>query len=175
LIDLEVRRGEVVVLEGPNGSGKTTLARIAAGLLRPDAGTVDRAGRVAYLAQDPGRYLVRETALDEVALAVRGDAARARAALERVGLGGAAGRHPRDLSSGERQRLALAAVAVSEPDLLILDEPTRGVDPPRLAELAGWLHAYAAEGNAVLVATHDASFPAHRRVSLAPEEARVAV
>ena len=174
-VDLDVRRGEVVVLEGPNGSGKTTLARIAAGLLEPDSGAVERAGRVAYLAQDPGRYLVRETALDEVALAVHGDAGRARAALDRVGLGWAKGRHPRDLSSGERQRLALAAVAVSEPDLLILDEPTRGVDPPRLAELAAWLHRYAGEGKAVLVATHDAAFRAHRRVSLAPEEAAVAV
>ena len=89
----------------------------------------------AYLSQDPGRYLVKETALDEVALAVNGDEQRARAALDRVGLGWAADRHPRDLSSGERERLALAAVAVPEPDLLILDEPTRGIDPERKAEL----------------------------------------
>ena len=174
-VDLELWRGEVVVLEGPNGSGKTTLARIAAGLVEAQAGTVERAGRVTYLAQDPGRYLVRETALAEVALGVGGDASRARVALEQVGLGWAAARHPRDLSSGERERLGLAAVTASEPDLLILDEPTRGVDPPRKAELAAWLERYAAAGHGVLVATHDAGFPAHRRVSLAQEEVPLAV
>jgi energy-coupling factor transport system ATP-binding protein len=172
---LAVARGEIVALEGPNGSGKTTLAKLAAGLLEPAAGTVTRRGRAAYLSQDPGRYLVKETALDEVALAVGGDRALARAALERVGLGWAAARHPRDLSSGERERLGVAAVAVSRPDVLVLDEPTRGVDPDRKAALAAWLADEAARGAAVLVVTHDATFPAHRRVRLGdPQEARVA-
>ena len=70
---------------------------------------------------------------------MNGDEQRARAALDRVGLGWAADRHPRDLSSGERERLALASVAVAEPDLLILDEPTRGLDPERKAALGDWL------------------------------------
>jgi energy-coupling factor transporter ATP-binding protein EcfA2 len=168
-VSLELRRGEVLVLEGPNGSGKTTLAKIAAGLLHPDGGTVERHGRAGYLSQDPGRYLVRERVVDEVALAVGGDCARAREALGRVGLEWAEARHPRDLSSGERERLGLAAVAVSEPDLLLLDEPTRGIDPDRKAALAAWLCDYAAAGRAVLVATHDRTFPAHRRVSLTRE------
>ena len=170
-LDLEARRGEVLVLEGPNGSGKTTVAKLAAGLLEPDCGTVTRCGRAAYLSQDPGRYLVCERALDEVALAVGGDRERTRAALELVGLGWAAERHPRDLSSGERERLGLAAVAVAEPDVLVLDEPTRGIDPERKADLARWLHAYAAQGRAVLVATHDRGFPAHRRIALGQEVA----
>ncbi len=163
---LTVRRGEIVALEGPNGSGKSTLAKLAAGLLEPDAGSVRRLGRATYLSQDPGRYLVRETVLEEVALGVAGDERRARAALERFGLGSAVGRHPRDLSSGERERLGLAAVAVSEPDLLVLDEPTRGVDPDRRADLAAWLLAEAAAGRGVLVATHDDGLPADRRVRL---------
>jgi energy-coupling factor transport system ATP-binding protein len=166
---LEVRRGEVVALEGPNGSGKTTLAKIAAGLLQPGAGTAWRAGRAGYLSQDPGRYLVRDRVLDEVALGVGGDQTRALGALERVGLAWAAERHPRDLSSGERERLGLAAVAVAEPDLLVLDEPTRGIDPDRKAEIAEWLAEYAAAGRGVLVATHDRTFPVDRRVSLAKE------
>jgi len=159
-----VHRGEIVTLEGPNGSGKSTLAKLAAGLLVPGAGTVRRSGRATYLSQDPGRYLVRETAIQEVALAVGGDGRRAQAALERFGLGFAASRHPRDLSSGERERLGLAAVAVSDPDLLVLDEPTRGVDPDRRADLAAWMLAEAASGRAILVATHDSGLPADRRV-----------
>ena len=165
-VELELRRGEIVALEGPNGSGKTTLARIAAGLVEPQAGTVELRGRAGYLSQDPGRYLVKETALAEVALAVNADEQRAGAALDRVGLGWAAGRHPRDLSSGERERLALASVAVAEPDLLILDEPTRGLDPERKAALGDWLQEYAASGKAVLLATHDRDLPAHRRIGL---------
>jgi energy-coupling factor transport system ATP-binding protein len=166
---LEVGRGEIVALEGPNGSGKTTLAKIAAGLLRPGAGAVELNGRAGYLSQDPGRYLVRDRVLDEVGLAVGGDEVRAKAALDRVGLAWAEDRHPRDLSSGERERLGLAAVAVAEPDLLVLDEPTRGIDPDRKAAIAEWLEEYAGAGRGVLVATHDRTFPAHRRVSLQRE------
>jgi energy-coupling factor transport system ATP-binding protein len=173
-VSLQVGRGEVVALEGPNGSGKTTLAKIAAGLLEPQAGAVVRTGTAGYLSQDPGRYLVRERVVDEVALAVGGDQERAREALARVDLDWAAARHPRDLSSGERERLALAAVSVSKPELLVLDEPTRGVDPERKAALGRWLAQYAAAGRGVLVATHDRTFPVHRRVLLAREEARVA-
>ena len=168
-IELELRRGEIVAVAGRNGSGKTTLAKLAAGLLEPQQGVVELRGRTGYLSQDPGRYVVCETALAEVALAVHGDEARAQAALERFGLGWAADRHPRDLSSGERERLAVAAVAVAEPDLLVLDEPTRGLDPDRKAELADWLLEYAAAGRAVLVATHDPELPAHRRIELSVE------
>jgi energy-coupling factor transport system ATP-binding protein len=154
---LELRRGEVVALTGPNGVGKTTLAKIVAGLLEPQAGTVDLPGRVCYLSQDPGRYLVTERAEQEVALAVGGDLERAREALARVGLAGLEERHPRDLSSGERERLALACVLVADPDVLILDEPTRGVDPPRKTELAGILRREARH-RATLVVTHDLVF-----------------
>jgi energy-coupling factor transporter ATP-binding protein EcfA2 len=173
-INLELRRGEVVALEGPNGSGKTTLAKIVAGLIEPDEGSVSLLGRAGYLLQDPGRYMVCESVIEEVGLAVGGDRRRAAASLALVGLEWAAERHPRDLSSGERERLGVAAVAVGEPELLVLDEPTRGLDPDRKAEIAAWLFRYAAAGRAVLVATHDPSFPAHRRIPLA-EEIGVAV
>jgi energy-coupling factor transport system ATP-binding protein len=170
---LELRRGEVVALTGPNGSGKTTLAKLACGLLEPGAGTVERAGRSAYLSQDPGRYLLRDRADEEVALGVDGDVPRAAAALAAVGLAGFEDRHPRDLSSGERERLALAAVLVTDPHLLVLDEPTRGIDPERKDELAGLLRAQAA-GRATLVVTHDSVFAAEvadRTVSLGVPEA----
>ena len=155
--DLEVRRGEVVALVGLNGSGKTTLAKLAAGLLEPDAGHVELSGRASYLSQDPGRYLVCERADEEVALGVGGDLGRARRALGRMGLHAEATRHPRDLSSGERERLALACVLVTEPDLLVLDEPTRGVDPERKEVLAELLRADASR-RGTLVVTNDAGF-----------------
>ena len=167
---LEVERGEIVALVGPNGSGKTTLAKLAAGLLEPQEGRVTRTGRACYLSQDPGRYLVEERAEEEVALAVGGDLARARRALAQLGLEGYAERHPRDLSSGERERLALAAVLVAEPDLLVLDEPTRGVDPERKDELVRLLRGQA-HSRATLVVTNDLVFAgeiADRCVSTAP-------
>lgn len=165
---LAVGRGEIVALVGPNGSGKTTLAKLAAGLLEPSAGRVELRGRAAYLSQDPGRYLVRERVEDEVALGSNGDLARARAALASVGLDGHERRHPRDLSSGERERLGLASVLVTEPDLLVLDEPTRGVDPERKDRLAELLRAER-DRRATLVLTHDLVFAgevADRLVSL---------
>jgi energy-coupling factor transport system ATP-binding protein len=170
---LELQRGEIVALTGPNGVGKTTLAKIAAGLLEPLEGNVERHGRCCYLSQDPGRYLVTERAEDEVALAVGGDIARAHRVLAEVGLAGFEQRHPRDLSSGERERLALASVLVADPDVLILDEPTRGVDPPRKAELAAQLRR-AAERRATLVVTHDLVFAgdvADRAIMLDTREA----
>jgi energy-coupling factor transport system ATP-binding protein len=168
-VSLDVRRGEIVALTGPNGAGKTTLAKIAVGLLVPDAGEVAHA-RASFLTQDPGRHLVTERVLDEVALG--SDPARARAQLERIGLAAFADRHPRDLSVGERERLVLAAVLATEPELLVLDEPTRGVDPERKAELAALLRADAPRRGTIVV-THDlpwAALVADRVVSLPARE-----
>jgi energy-coupling factor transport system ATP-binding protein len=150
-VSLTVRRGEIVALTGPNGAGKTTLALIACGLLSPDRGDVSH-GEAAYLAQDPGRHVVTERVLDEVALGAGED--RAWAALAKVDLTELADRHPRDLSSGERERLALAAVLALEPELLVLDEPTRGVDPERKESLARLLRSEAPTRGTVVV-THD--------------------
>jgi energy-coupling factor transport system ATP-binding protein len=154
-VSLDLHRGEIVALTGRNGSGKTTLAKLVTGLLEPQSGRVVRVGRAAMLLQDPGRYLVRERADEEVALG--SDLPRARRMLAAVGLAGSEARHPRDLSTGERERLALATVLVAEPDVLVLDEPTRGVDPERRLELAALLRREA-PGRATLVVTNDRSF-----------------
>jgi energy-coupling factor transport system ATP-binding protein len=151
-VDLSLAAGETVVLMGRNGAGKSTLLRHAGGLLAPTRGSVRPAGRVALLLQNPNDYLLHERVSEEAAPE----------ALELLGLGALADRHPRDLSGGERQRLALAIVlgGATPAAVLALDEPTRGMDRAAKAELAQWLRARAAEGSAVLVATHDAEFAA---------------
>jgi energy-coupling factor transport system ATP-binding protein len=170
-LDLELRRGEIVALGGANGTGKTTIAKLAAGLLAPDAGTVERRGRAGMLLQDPSRYCIRERVDEEAAVGVGGDRGRTLGALAALGLAGMEGRHPRDLSTGERERLALASVLVIDPDLLVLDEPTRGVDPQRKGELAELLHS-GSERRATLVVTHDEEFArivADRSITLGRE------
>jgi energy-coupling factor transport system ATP-binding protein len=151
-VSLSVGAGERVALMGRNGAGKSTLLRHAAGLMRPTRGSIDRAGRVALLLQNPNDYLVHDRVEQEASAA----------ALATVGLGDPAlrGRHPRDLSGGEKQRLALAIV-LDDPDqataVVCLDEPTRGLDRRRKDELAALLCELDA---AVVVATHDPEFAA---------------
>jgi energy-coupling factor transport system ATP-binding protein len=125
------------------------------------------AGRAGYVGQDPAHYLVHDTVADEVAYALRNlgvpAAERERrvgATLAELGLTPFRARHPRDLSSGERQRLAIAAVVVMEPDLLVLDEPTRGIDGLRKLRLVELVRGLAAQGTAVVVVTHDMDFAA---------------
>jgi energy-coupling factor transporter ATP-binding protein EcfA2 len=147
-VDLALAPGERVALLGRNGAGKSTLLRHAAGLAKPTRGKVEAAGRVALLAQHPSAYLIHERVGDEASAE----------ALERVGLGAFADRHPRDLSGGERQLLALAIVTGGDsPAALLLDEPTRGMDRAHKDRLAAFLRE---SESAVLVATHDAEFAA---------------
>jgi energy-coupling factor transport system ATP-binding protein len=175
---LELAAGTVTTLAGPNGSGKTTLLRVLAGLHAPDAGRVVLDGRdvtdrpaerrfpaVAMVGQDPGRHLLTERVDAEVAFALerlgvpgRERRERVAAVLEELDLGPLAARHPLDLSVGQRERVALAASLAARPGVIALDEPTRGMDPERMAALGALLRARAAEGAAVLVATHDAGF-----------------
>ena len=159
----EVCRGEVVALEGQNGSGKTTLAKLAAGLLEPDAGRFDALAAPA-LSRIPAGISPANACSTRSHWAVDGDrGARGRSAGR--ARAGRPERHPRDLSSGERERLGLAAVAVSEPDLLVLDEPTRGIDPERKHGLARGSSSTRRRGEACSWQHTIASLPAHRRIS----------
>ncbi|MHB8488181.1 MAG: ABC transporter ATP-binding protein [Candidatus Dormibacteria bacterium] len=157
-ICLEGRDSEVVALVGPNGGGKTTLLRTIAGLLVPLSGRVQRGpGRVAFLPQNPIALLHRATVAAEVAWTVRGDPPSGDAAmlLAELGLAHLAHRDPRDLSSGERQRAAIAAVLAGQPRIALLDEPTRGMDTAARDALCRAIHRLRSAGSSIVIATHD--------------------
>ena len=175
-VDLTLRAGSVTALMGRNGSGKSTLLwtlqgarpRVAgrvevAGADTARTGADDRRRRVGLVPQTAADLLYLETVAQECAAADRdADAApgTAVALLERLAPGIDSTRHPRDLSEGQRLALVLAVVLTSQPPVLLLDEPTRGLDYPGKHALAQVLGALALEGRAVLVATHDVEFVA---------------
>jgi len=182
-VSFALQPGEVVALMGRNGSGKSTLLKLLAGLHKPGRGSVrlTRAGQeildtrsapleeivrlVGYVPQNPGALLFKDTVLEELAFTRQGhklppDPAADRALLARLGLAGQAERYPRDLSSGQRQRVALAAILVAEPALLLLDEPTRGLDYAQKEALSAILLEQRRLGRAVLLATHDVELAA---------------
>ena len=160
-IDLSCRQGEVVCLTGTNGSGKTTLLRTLAGLLPPLSGTIRRnTGRRSYLPQEPGGVLHQASLWEEVRQTIRwlDLPATPWPILEEFHLTALAETDPRDLSTGQRQRAALAAVLVGTPELVFLDEPTRGADAESRRMLIRVLERLAGEGSAILVATSDSLF-----------------
>ena len=179
-VDLALGAGELVALMGENGAGKSTLVRHLNGLARPLAGSVRLLGRnlsdlsvaeaardCAVLGQNPNAYFVRETVAEEIdytlqSLGITGvERARlASAAVDELDLHQLLDRNARDLSGGERTRVALAAVACAEPALLVLDEPTRGMDPAHKSALSSLLRRWAAAGRCVIVVTHDVEFAA---------------
>ena len=162
-ISLEGGAGEVIVLMGANGSGKTTLLRALAGLHRAESGVVERPpGRVAYLPQDPGALLYQPSVTAEVELTLRHSRSDQPASLilGELGLLDVAGSYPRDLSSGQRQRAAVAAILAGSPAIALLDEPTRGMDVQARRALGRTVRRLAAEGTSVVIATHDSDLAA---------------
>lgn len=145
-VGVEFGAGERVALMGANGSGKSTLLRVLRGVQKSQGGDVSSAGEVALLLQNPNDYLMHERVADEAPMHM----------LERFGLSDFVDRDPHDLSGGERQRLALAIVMQSNPRALLLDEPSRGMDIAHRDALVAMLNGVAADGAAVVVATHDA-------------------
>ena len=177
-IDLTIGAGEAVALVGRNGAGKSTLLKCVVGLLRPLAGDVRIGGQstrgrsvadicreVGYLPQNPDDLLFAETVLDEFRVTMRNhhlpeSTAELEALLGQLGLDGAGESYPRDLSVGQRQRVALGAVTVTRPPLLLLDEPTRGLDAATKAELVAVWREWLAAGAAGLLVTHDVELAA---------------
>ncbi|MBV8923499.1 ABC transporter ATP-binding protein [Bradyrhizobium sp.] len=169
-LSMQVKRGEIYGFLGPNGSGKTTTIRMLCGLLTPDCGQGTCLGfdiradadkikrRVGYMTQRFSLYQdlsVREN-LEFVArlYGVPDAAGAARDMIRRLGLSGREGQLAGELSGGWKQRLALGACTLPNPQLLLLDEPTAGVDPKARRDFWNEIHALAAEGLTVLVSTH---------------------
>lgn len=169
-LSMQVKRGMIYGFLGPNGSGKTTTIRMLCGLLTPDGGTGTCLGydirtetdkiknHVGYMTQRFSLYQdlsVREN-LEFIAriYGLAKPAAAARGAIERLGLTGREEQIAGQLSGGWKQRLALGACTLPSPQLLLLDEPTAGVDPKARREFWSEIHALAADGLTVLVSTH---------------------
>ncbi|MFD7827043.1 ABC transporter ATP-binding protein [Kitasatospora sp. NPDC059803] len=188
-IDLALHPGEITALMGRNGAGKSTLLGSLVGLHTPASGRVTVGGRTPYrtrpaelirqvglVPQDPRDLLYGESVTAECAAADTDAGATpgtCRALVERLLPGIADTTHPRDLSEGQRLTLALAVVLTARPPLLLLDEPTRGLDYAAKARLVEILRDLATEGHAVLLATHDVELAAelaHRTVILAEGE-----
>ncbi|MCB0963735.1 MAG: ATP-binding cassette domain-containing protein, partial [Acidimicrobiales bacterium] len=149
---------------GRNGAGKTTLLRALAGALEPGRGAVDASAPVAYVPQEPDALLFSTTVRRELEATLDLLGRRDPAAVDRwmatLGLEGLADRHPRSLSVGQRQRVAIAAVAVGDAPVLVLDEPTRGIDAESRQALESALASHAGGGGAAVLATHDVELAA---------------
>ncbi|MEV3990972.1 ATP-binding cassette domain-containing protein [Streptomyces sp. NPDC049837] len=188
-VGLDVRAGETVALMGRNGAGKSTLLGALVGMVEPAGGSVLVGGRVPHrtpprelirhvglVPQEPRDLLYADTVAAECAAAdadAGAEPGACRALVSELLPGVPDGTHPRDLSEGQRLALALSVVLTARPALLLLDEPTRGLDYAAKARLAGVLAGLAADGHAIVMATHDVELAAelaHRVVILADGE-----
>jgi energy-coupling factor transporter ATP-binding protein EcfA2 len=182
-VSLALYPGEVTALLGPNGSGKTTLLKLLCGRLAPTRGRVmiggtanprldQLVGKVGFLFQNPDEQLFTDSAIGEIAFGPGnlGRSVDPRERLEQVGLGSHADSHPAALSRGERQRLAAAAVLAMEPEIILLDEPTTGLDRNAWIQLMELVIGHATErGAGVVYSTHHQEMAdafAHRAITL---------
>lgn len=158
-VSFAIRAGEFVGLVGQNGSGKTTLLRVLLGLLKPTKGEAGTSSRVTigYVPQRGQLYngIVPMSVLEVVNLGSKGNTTKARQALKSVGMQAAFRRNFNDLSGGQQQRVVIAKVLASGANVLILDEPTTGVDKASQAEFYSLLKQLHDDGRTIIMVSHD--------------------
>ncbi len=191
-INLDIRENEILVLMGPNGAGKTTLLRAilkmipSSGVIMLDGVSLDNLsfpeiiGTIAYLPQNPNDLLFAESIIDELKITLKNhgqdiEETNLLEFLDHFGLRKQAHLYPRDLSVGERQRTALAAITVNNPNIIFLDEPTRGIDYHGKRALFNLFNQWRNQGKAILLVTHDVEFSAQLadRVAIIEEGALI--
>ena len=153
---LRVEKGSRIALMGPSGCGKTTLINVIAGLVQPDGGTVETAGRVTYVFQEPALFPWL-TAAENINVVLSDSAEtmpRALQWLEAAGLGDCAEKYPRQLSGGQKQRIAICRALAFGGDILLLDEPLKGLDPATRQRVADLILRESRDKTLLLV-THD--------------------
>lgn len=159
-LSLELRRGEIFSLVGGNGSGKSTSVGVISGRLRPYRGKViSRGARIAALPQDPRELLARSTVREELE-EMKAPPEEVGRVVELLGLSDILERHPFDISGGEQQRTALAKALLTSPDVLLLDEPTKGFDGAMKKRLGDIILKLRASGKTVFIVSHDIEFAA---------------
>ncbi len=160
--DITLCEGELLCLMGGNGAGKSTLLSVLCGLNKAYRGKVrlNKGKKLCMLPQNARTLFVADTVLGELMDASDGDEARAKAMAERLELSGLYDSHPYDLSGGETQRLAIGKLLLRDANVLLLDEPTKGLDAYAKLQLANMLKGLCKEGAAILAVTHDVDFAA---------------
>jgi energy-coupling factor transport system ATP-binding protein len=177
-IHFDLAPGERLVIMGPNGAGKSTLLRSLVGLVKPSKGKIQFRGKditntntaslsqhIGLLPQDPNALLFSETVFQELEHTLKNHKQPVNPKvimdlLRQLSLHQESERYPRDLSSGERQRVALGAVCITKPSLLLLDEPTHGLDPDAKNNLISLLKTWNQAGMSFILVTHDVEFAA---------------
>lgn len=161
-LSLTLYKGELLCLLGGNGAGKTTLLKILSGIKKPWRGNIKYAKKeqTGYLPQNTQSMFVRDTVMEELMDGADGDEARAFAMAEQMELTEFLKRHPYDLSGGETQRLAAAKLLLGQKKVLLMDEPTKGMDAWTKEQLGRYLKNLCSQGISILLVTHDLDFTA---------------
>lgn len=162
-LGIQLRRGELFGILGGNGSGKSTLLSVLMGIKHSRSGKLRVGGKLLMMPQDPSSLFVRDTLYDDLSemladIPAKEQVSRITEIAELCCLGGSLDRHPFDLSGGELQRAALAKLLLGSPDILLLDEPTKGADPIFKRRFAEILKKLCAQGKAVILVSHDIEF-----------------
>jgi energy-coupling factor transport system ATP-binding protein len=162
-LDFSLNKGEFYALLGGNGSGKSTFLKILGGMLKPEKGKIDskkNGQTIGYLPQNPKLFFIQDTVGKEIQSTIEKWGGEPAPILESLGISHLVNCHPYDLSGGELQKAALSCLLLRKPEILLLDEPTKGLDPISKRNLARILIQLNAEGVTILMSTHDIEFAA---------------